>query len=151
VSALIGIREGREGNDREHGGFDLAPTVVAVYLGPGPAVFADDLTVTDLRDFPLEQINSALAAKWAERVPDWLLAEVGDLAAAPLAAPGRRIDSRFHAHVAVRYLQVMAGGSPTPTKALAEEASVPLSTAQRWVVDARRRGKLPKARRGRAG
>ena len=56
----------------------------------------------------------------------------------------------FYDAVARAY-QHLAHTSPRPIGELAESNRVPLTTAQRWVREARRRGKLPPGRPGKAG
>jgi len=56
----------------------------------------------------------------------------------------------FYDAVAGAY-QKLAHTSPRPIGDLAESNRVPLTTAQRWVREARRRGKLPPGRPGKAG
>lgn len=41
--------------------------------------------------------------------------------------------------------------SNAPAKEIAGEAGVPVTTVHRWIREARRRGFLPPARKGRAG
>lgn len=47
--------------------------------------------------------------------------------------------------------RMLAASSPRPVAELAAANDIPLSTAQRWVREARRRGKLPPGRPGKAG
>jgi hypothetical protein len=68
----------------------------------------------------------------------------------PLTRPDRT-DPDGHAEaVATAYADHVAAGRQ-PGLAIAEESGVPVATARGWIREARRRGKLPKGRRGRAG
>lgn len=67
-----------------------------------------------------------------------------------LARPDGSDPDRFYRQVAARYLAVLAE-SRSIAPALAEEAGVPIPTVHRWINEARRRGFLPPARKGRAG
>jgi hypothetical protein len=70
----------------------------------------------------------------------------------PLKPPaGRGYPDEFYEHVAARYRAAQAMQGVRPVMAIAKEAGVPRSTAARWVKEARRREKLGKTKRGRAG
>lgn len=56
----------------------------------------------------------------------------------------------FYRLVATAYNEAVIATSK-PALVLAEEAGVPVTTVHRWIREARQRGYLPKARRGRAG
>lgn len=56
----------------------------------------------------------------------------------------------FYDAVAASYRDLV-GTSSRPIVELAEANDVPVTTAQRWVREARRRGKLPPGRSGKAG
>lgn len=64
-----------------------------------------------------------------------------------LSRPGT--DPAFYSHVATAYRQYAETGAPAKT--IADEAGVPVTTAHRWVREARQRGFLPPARRGKVG
>jgi hypothetical protein len=76
----------------------------------------------------------------------------------PAAAVGRRLPEpagrgrpdHFYREVATVYLDY-AQGSHRPAVDLAERHDVPVTTAHRWIKEARRRGFLPPGRPGRAG
>lgn len=84
----------------------------------------------------------------------------------PAAPPRRRASARiadalranavqgypdtFYDAVAAAY-RMLVGTSSRPIGDLAEANDVPVTTAQRWVKEARRRGKLPPGRSGKAG
>jgi hypothetical protein len=74
---------------------------------------------------------------------------------APLTRPDGSNPDAFYERVAEAYRDVVRTTSRV-AKVLAEEAStedakVPVGTVHRWIMEARRRGKLPPARQGRAG
>jgi hypothetical protein len=56
----------------------------------------------------------------------------------------------FYRLVALAYSEY-APQTPAPAKAIAAEAGVPHTTAQRWIAEARSRGFLSPARKGKAG
>jgi len=64
--------------------------------------------------------------------------------------PGRGRPDLFYRDVATVYLDY-AQGSHRPAADLAERHDVPVTTAHRWIKEARRRGFLPPGRPGRAG
>lgn len=68
----------------------------------------------------------------------------------PLARPAGDDPERFYAQVAAAYREHQETTS-APAKAIAEEAGVPVTTAHRWVREARIRGHLPRGRKGRVG
>lgn len=63
---------------------------------------------------------------------------------------GRGRPDHFYRDVATVYLDY-AQGSHRPAADLAERHEVPVTTAHRWIKEARRRGFLPPGRPGRAG
>lgn len=67
-----------------------------------------------------------------------------------LTRPDRSDPEEFYELVARAYGEYTAH-SNAPAKAIAEEAGVPVTTVHRWIREARRRGFLPPARKGRAG
>lgn len=68
----------------------------------------------------------------------------------PLARPNGSDPDGFSRRVAEAYNEVVFA-TRRPAVALAEEAGVPVTTVHRWIREARRRGYLPPAKRGRAG
>jgi hypothetical protein len=80
--------------------------------------------------------------------------EISDPAAAVARRPpesrGRGRPDWFYREVATVYLDY-AQGSPRPAVDLAERHEVPITTAHRWIKEARRRGFLPPGRPGKAG
>jgi hypothetical protein len=68
----------------------------------------------------------------------------------PLTRPDGSDPDAFSRRVADAYSDAIQTTS-RPATVLAEEAGVPVGTVHRWVLEARRRGHLPPARKGRAG
>jgi hypothetical protein len=129
----------------DEGGAEYPPFVSAVIVAPGDDPFNDAIDGKTLRRVPVEDISRKLAARWASASLIGRLRErLGERADEPLTPPDRSDPDGFSAHVALRYLQLLAS-SHKPTKEIADEVGVPHPTAQRWVVDARRRGYLPPA------
>lgn len=62
----------------------------------------------------------------------------------------RGYSDRFYEAVAAAY-RTLAHASAKPVVAIAEANDVPLTTAQRWVREARARGMLPPGRPGKSG
>lgn len=69
---------------------------------------------------------------------------------ATLTRPDGQDPEAFYQLVAQVYTE-HSTTSNAPAKAIASEAGVPVTTAHRWVREARRRGFLPPGRKGRAG
>jgi hypothetical protein len=67
-----------------------------------------------------------------------------------LSRPTGAFPEDFYARVADAYAEY-ASRTKAPAKALADEAGVPVTTAHRWVREARRLGCLPPGRKGKAG
>lgn len=68
----------------------------------------------------------------------------------PLTRPDGSDPDGFYRQVATAYNSaVLTTAAPAPL--LAEEAGVPVATVHRWISEARRRGFLAPARKGRAG
>lgn len=68
----------------------------------------------------------------------------------PLSRPDGTDPDAFAERVAQAYQEAVVTSS-TPAKVLAAEAKVPVTTVHRWIREARRRGALRPARKGRAG
>ncbi len=68
----------------------------------------------------------------------------------PLSRPDGSDPDGFSRRVAEAYGEAVAT-TAHPAKRLAEEAGVPVTTVHRWIREARQRGFLPPARKGRAG
>ncbi|MGV9805554.1 hypothetical protein [Micromonospora chersina] len=93
-------------------------------------------------------------------VLDVYLTHTSDLVASQPPAAGRRREpltrpdgtdpDGFSRRVAEAYAEA-ARATRAPATVLAEEADVPVTTVHRWVREARQRGHLPPARKGRAG
>lgn len=84
-----------------------------------------------------------------ERVPD-APAENHRAEREPLARPDGSDPAEFSRRVARAYSDAVVKTSK-PAKFLADEANVPVGTVHRWIREARQRGFLPPARRGKAG
>lgn len=67
-----------------------------------------------------------------------------------LSRPGKEGPDEFYALVARAYAEY-APRTRAPAKEIAAEAGTPISAAHRWIREARRRGFLPPAQKGRAG
>jgi len=68
----------------------------------------------------------------------------------PLGRPDGKDAEGFYRRVAEAYRE-LAEHTRAPAVRIAEEANVPLTTAHRWIREARRRGFLPPAQKGKAG
>lgn len=111
---------------------------------PVAEVAAVDVAVDSLLAKPLSATATgvdAAARHWAEKRQR-----------RPLRRPTGVDPEGFSRRVAEAYNDVIrTTATAAPAKVLAEEASVPVVTVHRWIADARRRGFLPPARKGRAG
>jgi DNA-directed RNA polymerase specialized sigma24 family protein len=67
-----------------------------------------------------------------------------------LTRPGGASPEEFYPRVAAAYAEY-APRTRAPAKEIATEAGVPVTTAHRWIREARRRGFLTPARKGKAG
>lgn len=98
-------------------------------------------------------VDAALAAYLEQTEHRWLNWS-RTLPAAPAREPLSRPDGTdpdaFSRRVAQAYMAAVES-TGAPAKALAEEAGVPVTTVHRWIREARQRGHLPPARKGRAG
>lgn len=65
-------------------------------------------------------------------------------------APNGRLTTEFFEELASAYTWLVDAQRP-PAPAIAEMANVPVRTVHRWISEARSRGFLPPAQRGRAG
>jgi hypothetical protein len=77
-------------------------------------------------------------------------AQVSGSQRAALGRPDGSDPDGFYRNVAAAYNEALTRTS-APAPVLAAEAGVPVPTARRWIAEARRRGLLPRARKGRAG
>jgi len=68
-----------------------------------------------------------------------------------LTRPDGTDPETFYRRVAEAYTAAVAKGTRKVAPTLAAEAGVPVPTVHRWIAEARRRGFLPPARKGRAG
>ncbi len=131
----------------EFGGFDPwtiadAYNEMAAKAGWGHAVLAVD---------PAEQDDPTLSElqELAVNAPDAL--HVPTLAERPrLTRPDGSDPDGFYALVGAAYREY-APRTRAPAVEIAKEAGVPVATARSWIREARRRGKLPQGRKGKAG
>jgi hypothetical protein len=63
-----------------------------------------------------------------------------------VGASRRGLGDEFYRLIAQSYEALVSEGEQDPVKALAEMQPVDISTASRWIKEARRRGYLPKAK-----
>jgi hypothetical protein len=119
----------------------IVDDVIVATASPGP------------RDFPHARPPSAPAAGWDTIDPALAAARPANRQARrlrPDAGNGRRRPDAFYRDVAHAYLE-LASESARPASELAETHDVPVTTAHRWIKEARRRGFLPPGRPGKAG
>ena len=64
---------------------------------------------------------------------------------------GRKRPDSFYQRAADEYTRLVADGDRSPAQTIAAANDVPVTTAHRWIKEARRRGFLPAGRPGRAG
>jgi hypothetical protein len=125
----------------------------------------DQLSAEVLRSIPVGRIEAAANAQLHPSAPD---PGADPLAwpegTSPLDADGLRVPDElrtaddagrgypdmFYGAVAAAY-RLLAAASPRPVADLAGANEVPVTTAQRWVKEARRRGHLAPGRPGKAG
>jgi len=120
-----------------------------------------------LRRIPLGRIEAAANAQLAvvddriERAPPRRRRAVGrplaggelgwEVPTAPPVLPsGRGRPNAFYREIATRY-RTFSHTSRRPAHDIAERYDVPVTTAHRWIKEARRRGYLPPGRPGKAG
>lgn len=108
------------------------------------AAEADDANRLSLALTEVELLVDVMAQK---TVPT---EKVGRGRRAPLQRPDGLDPNFFYRQVAEAYTDTLRRTSSI-APALAEEAGVPVATVRRWIQEARRRGFLAPARRGRAG
>jgi hypothetical protein len=143
----------------ESGGVVIAAVVVAPE--------GQQISTLDLRRLPLGRILAALNhprnRDWASAGPAGIdvirqleeAADEGPVASdsagdrrEALTRPPRSGDDDFYRNVAEAY-RFYVLRSNKPAVEIAAEASVPVATARRWIVEARRRGHLDPGHRGR--
>ncbi len=118
-------------------------------------LLVDNPTGALLRDVPLVRIETAANSDQLAR--DWIAdSKPLETVAKRLRArkrfrlerpASRRLDDAFYVDVGVAYRSAVAAGMP-PTKTIAEDTDTPASTVTRWIAEARERGQLPKAQKG---
>lgn len=129
---------------------------------------ADAVDSTTLKRFPIGSITTTVnmvpppeidpdvMAPLAAAAQQALMAARSDTAEAVpsgrprLVRPDGTDPDGFYRAVADAYREAVAQ-SRAVAPALADEAGVPIPTVHRWIGEARRRGFLPPARKGRAG
>ena len=77
--------------------------------------------------------------------------EIGTESRPRLTRPDGSDTDGFYSQVAKAYREYVLQGQRAPAAAIAREAVVPVGTARRWINEARRYGKLPAGRKGKAG
>ena len=135
-SPAVRVRLGEGGDGRLH--------VVGLHV-EGP------VSAETLRAIPVGRIEAAANAQFHASAPD----APPRRAAATIPARLRTVAVRgypdtFYDRVADIYRH-LAATTPRPVIALADANDVPVTTAQRWVKEARRRGLLAPGRPGKAG
>jgi len=114
---------------------DLPPDAVAPpivrELGPVAGDDAPEPSLADLRNRVQRDDRSEI------EIPQRL----------PLTRPGGIAPEQFYPRVAAAYSEY-APHTRAPAKEIAAEAKVPITTVHRWIREARRRGFLPPAKKG---
>jgi hypothetical protein len=117
--------------------------VLEVQILPDTAELAPHVLRNLMPQAPL-YVQYARAVMTANDV-DWIATSK---ALRDLGSTRRGLSDEFYRLVADNYRAIVAGGEPHPVKALAEMHHVVISTASRWIKEARRRGEdLPVAER----
>lgn len=122
---------------------------------------AGQLSAELLRSIPVGRIEAAANAQLHPSAPEAGEGPAAGIGAGPGSlrlpdelrigdAPGRGYPDMFYGAVAATY-RLLAAASPRPVADLAGANEVPVTTAQRWVKEARRRGHLAPGRPGKAG
>ncbi|MEU7807893.1 hypothetical protein AB0B18_15715 [Micromonospora chalcea] len=99
---------------------------------------------------PVDAELAAYLDETEHRWMSWSRSQPTTPAREPLSRPDGTDPDAFSRRVAQAYA-VAVESTSAPAKALADEAQVPVTTVHRWIREARQRGHLPPARRGRAG
>jgi hypothetical protein len=119
---------------------------------PRPSVPASQTpTLTAIFDAARDEdddIPEPTLAQLRSRAPNTTLDEGSSRAR--LGRPGKEGPDEFYELVAQAYAEY-APRTRAPAKEIATEAGAPISAAHRWIREARRRGFLPPARKGKAG
>lgn len=127
--------EGHEGVSVRYRTDDATGRVVVC----GVLVERDVVDTTVLRGIPVAHLETT--------------ANLGSPVGAPstaLTRPDGTDAPAFYRLVAEHY-RWTAAATAAPARVLAQAADVPVPTVHRWIAEARRRGFLPPARKGRAG
>jgi hypothetical protein len=103
-----------------------------------------------LRSIPVGRIEAAANAQLHPSAPDEVAGWPQATLTPALREDGRGYADDFYTEVAVAYRH-LAATTHRPVAHLADANNVPVSTAQRWVKEARRRSLLAPGRPGKAG
>ena len=156
--------DGEDGDHGDHRAGDGPPVRVRVRVGEGDdgrlhlvEMHLDGvLSAEALRSIPVGRIEAAANAQLHPTATE-AGGEVDVPAGAPSTLPDDLRDTAvpgypdaFYVAVAAVYRR-LAATSPRPVADLARDNAVPVTTAQRWVKEARRRGMLGPGRPGKAG
>ena len=110
-----------------------------------PAVELEQERQESVKSFWLDLFRE----RWAQQPEARHIVEVRMTSRVPVRRPEGGLTAEFLSSVASAYRD-LAPRTNAPTKRIAEEAQVPLSTARRWVSQARREGLLGPGARGKA-
>jgi hypothetical protein len=112
---------------------------------------AGQVSAEALRSIPIGRIEAAANAQMHASAPDAPPRRTGATIPARLRTNAvRGYPDAFYDAIASSY-RYLAATSPRPVAELAEANGVPVTTAQRWVKEARRRRLLAPGRPGKAG
>ena len=141
IMNLVGYWDETGGGITDPGAIADAYNMFAAEAGYGHSV-AEDLGEAD------EPSLAELRGRAADAPPD--LPELPAAERPRLTRPDGTDPDGFAARVADAYREY-ARQTRAPAVKIADEAGVPVATARSWIREARRRGKLPQGRKGKAG
>jgi hypothetical protein len=147
IMNLLGYWNPAQGMENIQQDGDVIADVIndfAAKAGYGPAVTYHVPEETGDEDPPLAELRQLAATAPAE-LPEFPKAE-----RPRLGRPDGTDPDSFYAQVAAAYREY-APQTRAPAVKIAEEAGVPVGTVRGWIREARRRGKLPQGRKGKAG
>ena len=115
----------------------------------------ESLTIFDLaavygRFAPVREVPEPTLAELRARIPTTSGTRKERRDRPRLTRPGGATPDEFYPLVARAYFEY-SPRTRAPAREIANEAGVPVTTAHRWIREARRRGFLPPARKGKAG
>lgn len=116
----------------------------------GLAKRLDQATLDELDEKGTDKLDEAITGLLAREVIHSPELKAKRAPRPPLTRPDGTDTDAYYRRVAEAYSAATLQ-TPRPARALADEAGVPLTTVHRWVAEARRRGFLPRAHKGRAG